>query len=156
MKDKIILTQTRKAELEAELFELKTKNRLELAHRLKSAIEMGDLSENADYKAAKEDQAFLEGRIQEIEKTLAVARVVDPSQNQDGTIQIGTTATIQEDGGKEEVWEIVGASEADIAKRKISYQSPVGSALIGKKTGDIAEASLPNGNIIRFKILKVE
>lgn len=117
---------------------------------------MGDLSENADYKAAKEDQGFLEGRIQEIEAILYRAEIIEESPISNDTVQIGNQVTIQEEGEREETWIIVGVNEADLKNHKISYLSPIGSALIDKKVGDIAEATLPNGSKINFRILKIE
>lgn len=156
MNKTIILTPTGKAQLETELEELKGPRRKEISQRLKSAIEMGDLSENADYKAAKEDQGFLEGRIMEIEAILYHAEVTDGSELDNFTIQIGNRVTIQEEGESEETWTLVGASEADVMNQKISYLSPIGSSLIDKKVGDFAEATLPSGMKVIYKILKIE
>ena len=116
----------------------------------------GRSSENADYKAAKEDQGFLEGRIQEIEAILSKAEIVDSAPKKNGKVQIGNKVTIQEDGQTEEAWTMVGASEADLKNYKISYESPIGSALMDKKVGEVAEVSLPNGSKIYYKILKID
>lgn len=156
MNNPIYLTPTGKANLEAELAELKGPKRDEISKRLKSAIEMGDLSENADYHAAKEDQGFLEGRILEIETILSRAELKDESDLTNDTIQIGNKVTIQEEGEESESWLIVGASEANLAERKISYESPIGAALIDKKVGQTAEATLPNGFVVRYQVLKIE
>ncbi|NLC13304.1 MAG: transcription elongation factor GreA [Chloroflexi bacterium] len=156
MKQPIIITPAGKFQLEQELAELKGPRRDAISKRLKSAIEMGDLSENADYKAAKEDQGFLEGRIQEIEAILSKAEIVDSAPKKNGKVQIGNKVTIQEDGQTEEAWTMVGASEADLKNNKISYESPIGSALMDKKVGDVAEVSLPNGSKIYYKILKID
>jgi transcription elongation factor GreA len=156
MKQPIIITPAGKTQLEKELAELKGPRRDAISKRLKSAIEMGDLSENADYKAAKEDQGFLEGRIQEIEAILSKAEITEDTPKNNGKVQIGNRVTIQEEGQSEETWTVVGASEADVKHHKISYFSPIGSALMDKKVGDVAEVTLPNGSKIFHKILKIE
>lgn len=156
MKQPIIITPAGKFQLEQELAELKGPRRDAISKRLKSAIEMGDLSENADYKAAKEDQGFLEGRIQEIEAILSKAEIVDSAPKKNGKVQIGNKVTIHEEGQTEETWILVGASEADLKNYKISYESPIGSALMGKKVGQVAEVTLPNGSKIYYKILKID
>ncbi len=156
MKQPIIITPAGKTQLEQELAELKGPRRDAISKRLKSAIEMGDLSENADYKAAKEDQGFLEGRIQEIEAILSKAEIIEDTPKNNGKVQIGNRVTIQEEGQPEETWTIVGASEADLKNHKISYFSPIGSALMDKKVGSKAEVTLPNGSKIYYKVIKIE
>jgi len=156
MKKPLLITPNGKVQLEKELSELKGPKRDALSKRLKSAIEMGDLSENADYKAAKEDQGFLEGRIQEIEAILSTAEITDESHVGKNYVQIGHRVTIQEEGEDEETWTLVGASEADLKQQKISYLSPIGAALIDKKVGSTAKVHLPNGATIDYKILKIE
>lgn len=155
MNDQIILTTAGKEKILAELAELKGVKRLEIARRLKSAIEMGDLSENADYKAAKEDQGFLEGRILELESTLANAIIVDDAVMDNSVVQIGSTVTILEDGDEEEVYQIVGANEANPREEKISYVSPIGSAVLNHKKGDVVEILLPNKSTRKVRILKI-
>ncbi len=147
------LTPEGAARLKAELAELTGPRREELAKRLRAAIQMGDLSENADYHKAKEDQGFLEGRIQEIEATLRTAIIVEKGQS--GVVSVGSRVTVQEDNYDPETYYVVGAKEADPRKSKISNESPIGSALMGHKVGDVVEAEAPDGKI-RFKILKVE
>ncbi len=148
------LTPEGEAKLQAELQELKSTKREELSQRLRSAIQMGDLSENADYHKAKEDQGFLEGRIQELEDILRNTVIIKEKQGQD-YIFIGSHVTIQEDAYDPETYHLVGPTEADPRKGKISHESPIGRALINKKVGDIAEADAPSGKI-KFKILKIE
>ncbi len=148
------LTPEGEAKLNAELQELKGPKRDELSQRLRSAIQMGDLSENADYHKAKEDQGFLEGRIQEIEAILRNTVIIEKTQSS-GVIFIGSHITIQEGDFEPETYHLVGPTEADPRKGKISHESPIGHALINKKVGDIAEAETPNGTI-KFKILKIE
>lgn len=154
MTDKQYLTQEGAEKLKKELETLKGEKRRELAARLRSAIQMGDLSENADYIAAKEEQAFLEGKIQEIEYLLRHAEIID-TQNNNGFIDLGSTVTIQEGSYPPEVYYIVGRKEADPKNGRISNESPIGKALIGKKAGDTVSVNTPDGNI-ELKILKVE
>ncbi len=156
MKQPIFLTPAGKSQLVEELAELKGPQRNQISKRLKSAIEMGDLSENADYKSAKEDQGFLEGRIQEIEAILSNAEIIDGVDQDNFKVQIGKRVTIQEEGQLEETWILVGVNEADLKQQKISYLSPIGSALIDKKVGEVTEVVLPNGMRIFYEILKIE
>ncbi len=151
-----LLTPAGKAKLQEELAELKGPRREEIARRLKHAIEMGDLSENADYHAAKEDQGFLEGRVQQIEAILSTATLIEDTDIDTSMVQIGNTVTLQEDNEPEETFIIVGANEANPRERKISYESPMGSALMGHKEGETVEVVLPNNSILKIKILKIE
>ena len=155
MSDQMYLTAEGEAKAKAELAELKGPRRTELAQRLRSAIQMGDLSENADYHKAKEDQAFLEGRIIELEYLLQNATVVDTSEVSRDTVQVGTRVTIQEGDEEPESYLMVGASEADPRNGRISNESPIGQALFGRKVGETAIAKTPGGEIA-FKILKIE
>lgn len=155
MTDQIYLTTEGAEKMKAELAELKGPRRTELAQRLRSAIQMGDLSENADYHKAKEDQGFLEGRIKELEYLLHNAVIVDISEVSRDSVQVGTRITIQEEGEEPETYLMVGASEADPRNGRISNESPIGAALFGKKVGEIAVAETPGGQI-QFKILKIE
>jgi len=148
------LTPEGEAKLQAELQELKGPRREELSQRLRSAIQMGDLSENADYHKAKEDQGFLEGRIQELEAILRNAVLIQQTQNRE-TIFIGSHVTIQESGFDPEEYHLVGPTEADPRKGKISHESPIGRALMDKKVGDTFEVETPGGKI-NFKVLKIE
>ena len=148
------LTPEGEAKLKAELEDLKVQRREQLAARLRSAIQMGDLSENADYHKAKEDQGFLEGRIQEIEAILRNTIIIEKTQSK-GVVFIGSHVTLQEEGYDPETYHLVGPTEADPRNGRISYESPIGRALMDKKTGDIAEAETPGGNI-KFKIIKIE
>lgn len=147
------LTQEGEKRLRAELAELTGPRREELSQRLRSAIQMGDLSENADYHKAKEDQAFLEGRIQEIEAVLRTAVVVEKASTD--VVTVGNKVTVQEESFDPEVFHMVGAKEADPRNSKISNESPIGSALMNHKVGDVVEAETPSGKI-KFKILKIE
>jgi transcription elongation factor GreA len=149
----IYLTPEGEKKLKAELAELTGPRREELSKRLRSAIQMGDLSENADYHKAKEDQGFLEGRIQEIEATLRRAVIVEKTNSD--IVTVGSQVTVQEDNFPPETYSVVGAKEADPRSGKISNESPIGRALMDHKTGDIVVAETPGGQI-KFKILKVE
>jgi transcription elongation factor GreA len=148
------LTPEGHAKLRAELAELKGPRREELAARLRAAIQMGDLSENADYHKAKEDQGFLEGRIQEIEAILRNAVIIEKKPDSE-TVALGSHVTIQEEGSPPETYHLVGPTEADPRSGRISHESPIGSALMDKRVGEIAEAATPGG-VIKFKILKIE
>jgi len=150
------LTEAGKRKIEEELADLRGPQRDEIAARLKSAIEMGDLSENADYHAAKEAQGFLEGRILELETLLFRAEIVDESEFESNVVNIGSKVTVQEAGEDEEVYIIVGAKEANLRERKISYESPMGASLIGKKLGETVQVPLPNGNTLSLKIIAIE
>jgi transcription elongation factor GreA len=155
MNDVSYLTPEGKAKLEAELEELKTTGRRDLAERLKHAISMGDLSENADYHKAKEDQGFMEGRIQEIEAILRNAQVIESRATYDN-VSIGAHVTIKEEDYPPETYHLVGRKEANPREGKISHESPIGKALLGHKVGDTVEATLPNGGTIKLEILKIE
>ena len=146
------LTPEGEAKLRAELNELKGPKREDLSKRLRSAIQMGDLSENADYHKAKEDQAFLEGRIQELEAILRNAVTIEKTLT--GAVSIGSHVTIQEDGQGPETYHLVGPAEADPRRGKISHESPIGRAIMDKKAGDVAEAETPGGRI-KFTIIKI-
>ena len=149
----IYLTPEGEKKLKAELAELTGPRREELALRLRSAIQMGDLSENADYHKAKEDQGFLEGRIQEIEAILRMAVIIEKTNSD--VVTVGSLVTVQEDDSSPETYSIVGAKEADPRSGKISNESPIGRALMDHKVGDVVSAETPGGQI-KFKILKIE
>ncbi len=154
MTEPIYLTTEGAETLKLELAELKGPQRLALSLRLRDAIQMGDLSENADYHKAKEDQAFLEGRIQELEYTLSNAHVMDGTARKD-VVSVGMRVTVQEDNFEPEEFYIVGAKEADPRIGKISHESPFGRALMEHRVGDTVEAQTPGGTT-RLKILKIE
>lgn len=134
---------------------LKSTGREQLAKRLRAAIEQGDLSENADYSAAKEEQSFLEGRIQELDRILSNAVIIDEMVKDTNYVNIGSRVTIQEDDFPEETYFIVGPKEADPRKGNISHESPIGVALMGHKVGDLVNAKTPGGNL-QLKIMKIE
>ena len=154
MPEPAYLTVEGEAKLRAELEELKGPKREELAKRLRSAIQMGDLSENADYHKAKEDQGFLEGRIQEIEYVLRNFVLIEKNVNRD-FVSVGNHVTIQEGDSPPEKYHVVGAKEADPRNGRISNESPIGRALMDHKIGDEVEADTPGGKI-KLKIIKIE
>lgn len=149
------LTAEGAARLKAELEQLKGPEREELARRLRNAIQMGDLSENADYHKAKEDQGFLEGRIQELEYLLHNAVIIEEHEGKREIVDVGATVTVQEEDYPPETYYLVGAKEADPRNGRISNESPIGRALMGCKEGDFAVAETPGGQV-RLKVLKVE
>lgn len=155
MEQEIYLTADGAAKLEAELEDLKGPRRDEMAKRLRSAIQMGDLSENADYHKAKEDQSFMEGRIQELEYLLKNATIIDVTELSTDTVQVGSRVTVQEGDFPEEIFFLVGAKEADPRSGKISNESPIGKVLMGCRVGDEVTATTPGGEI-KLKILKIE
>ncbi|HET7010102.1 MAG TPA: transcription elongation factor GreA [Anaerolineales bacterium] len=148
------LTPEGAAKLRAELEDLRGPKREALAKRLRHAVQQGDLSENADYQSAKEDQAFLEGRIMELETILREAVVVEAPADLT-VVDLGTTVIVTEPGGPPETYHLVGMKEADPRKGKISHDSPFGRALLGKRVGDTAEAVTPGGTI-KLKILEIK
>ena len=154
MTEPTYLTKEGAAKLKAELEELKGPRRQEISQRLRSAIQMGDLSENADYSKAKEDQGFLEGRIQEIEYTLRNVVIIEENVDRE-VVSVGNRVTIQEGTLPAETYHVVGAREADPRNGKISNESPIGRALMDHKVGDVVEAETPGGKV-KFKILKIE
>jgi len=155
MSEQPYLTAAGAEKLRIELAQLKGPARLEISQRLRSAIQMGDLSENADYHKAKEDQGFLEGRILELEYTLANAIVVEEYYGEREVIEVGATITVQEEDESPEVFLMVGAKEAAPRLGKISNESPIGKALLGHRVGETVTVQTPDGQI-QFKILKIE
>ena len=156
MSKPIYLTEEGQEALRAELDELINVKRPELAARLHTAIKQGDLSENADYIAAKEEQGFLEGRIQEVEAKLRNAVIIEEHEDGgDGRVRLGSHVTVVEEGyDDEETYHVVGATEANPAKGKISNESPLGKALLGREVGDTVAVRAPAGEI-NFKIVGI-
>jgi transcription elongation factor GreA len=154
MNDVNYLTPEGKEKLESELRKLTTNGRKELADRLKHAISMGDLSENADYHKAKEDQGFLEGRIQEIQAILKNSEVIETKASYD-QVTVGAHVTIKEADYPAETYHLVGRKEANPQNGKISHESPIGKALLGHKVGDLVDVKLPNGTTIQLEILQI-
>jgi len=154
MSDVSYLTAEGYDKLQNELAELKGPKRDALALRLRFAIQQGDLSENADYIQAKEEQGFLEGRILELENVLRNVSIIHKNQVSTDIVGIGSTITVQEDEFEAETWFLVGPNEADPRKGMISHESPIGKCLIGHKVGDTVTADIPSGKI-HLKILKI-
>lgn len=150
----IYLTIEGVEKLESELEQLIKVKRPEIAQRLRAAIEMGDLSENADYSSAKEDQAFLEGRIQELKHTLKNAVIITET-GQSECVVIGSKVVVREEGYPEETFFIGGSKEASPEEGKISYESPIGKALIDHRVGDIVRVETPAG-FVNFKIISIK
>jgi transcription elongation factor GreA len=147
MSEPTYLTEEGKAELERELDELLTVRRPELAVKLKEAVAQGDLKENADYHDTREQQAFVEGRIQYLENILRRVEVIS-SEGVSDVVQLGSHVTIREEGiDEDETYMIVGAAEANPREGKISHESPIGAALIGHKKGDTVRVQTPSGEI---------
>ena len=146
------LTKEGFEKLQDELVYLRTAKRQEVADRLHEAMEGGELIENAEYEAAKNEQAFVEGRIQELEMLLATARVIEKKKND--AVQVGSTVTIQEDGSEEETYTIVGAAEANPREGKISNESPMGKAILTHRAGEDVQIETPDGSYT-VRIIKI-
>lgn len=154
--DKFPLTKKGYLQLEQELKNLKGIERPNIIAAIAEARSHGDLSENAEYSAAKEKQSFIEGRIQELEAVVSRAQVIDPAAVQGGVIRFGATVLVaDEDTDAETQYQIVGDYEADIEKKLISISSPLARALIGKEVGDVAEYVAPGGKKT-FEIIEVK
>jgi len=154
---KIPLTIVGAELLRQELHNLKTVERPSVINAISEARAQGDLSENAEYEAAKERQSFVEGRIVELEFKLGSAQVIDPKTlNPDGRCVFGTTVVLEDVNNDDVVtYQIVGDDEADIKKRKISISSPIARALIGKSSGDVAEVQAPGG-VREYEVVEVQ
>lgn len=151
---KVVLTYDGLKNMEAELENLKTVRRKEVAEKIKEARGQGDLSENAEYDAAKEEQAEIEARIVQLEKMLRNAEVIDEEEGAKDTISLGTTVTLLDVEFDEEMeYTIVGSAEADPMNGRISNESPVGMALLGHKKGEKIKIDTPDGEVV-FKIVK--
>ena len=142
--------------LETEMKRLKNEERPAVIAAIAEARTHGDLSENAEYHAAKERQSFIEGRLVELEDKLARAQIIDPTKLNGKQVKFGATVQLQdEDSGEKKKYKIVGEDEADVRAGKVSITSPVARALIGKEKGDVVEVSAPGG-VKAFEILKIE
>lgn len=152
----VILTYEGLKKLEEELEFLRGPKRMEIKERIKQALSFGDISENSEYDEAKNEQAYIEGRIAQIETMLKHARVIDEDDVSTEKVTIGSKVTLLDMEYNEEiVYSLVGSTEADPGRFKISNESPVGSALMQKKKGNIVEVAVPDG-VLKFKILKIE
>ncbi|MBQ7097712.1 MAG: transcription elongation factor GreA [Clostridia bacterium] len=152
----ILLTDEGLLKLEQELEMLKTQKRQEVAEKIKVARGFGDLSENSEYDAAKEEQAQVEARIVQLENMLKNAKVIDEDEIDLNVVSVGTRVKVYDEEFDEELeYSIVGSTEADPDNNKISDESPVGKALVGKRVGDIVDVETPGGTI-QFKILSID
>jgi len=141
--------------LQEELHRLKTVDRLHISHQIAEARDKGDLSENAEYHAAKEDQGLLEARIAKMEEVLANARVIDPEQVDTDKVYIHSTVKVKQVGSTlERSFTLVAESESDIKSGKISVNSPIGQGLLGKQVKEVAEIRTPNGTT-RFEVIEI-
>jgi transcription elongation factor GreA len=153
--EQLVLTPEGMAKIEAELEELKTVKRKELSERLKVAISYGDLKENSEYHSAKDDQAHMETRILQLERMLKVARVVDTGSLKAGQVGVGSVVVLNDvEYGEKIEYRVVGPAEADASDNKISYESPLGKELMGKKVGDKIHVNAPIG-IIEYELLEI-
>ncbi len=154
--NKVPLTVNGAEKLKTELHRLKTVERPRVIQAISEARSHGDLSENAEYHAAKEQQSFIEGRIADLEGKLSHAQVIDPvTVNAQGRVVFGATLDLLEENSEKEVtYQIVGDDEADINQGKISVSSPIARALIGKELGDVVEVAVPNGRR-QYEILNI-
>lgn len=151
-----ILTEEGLKKIEKQLENLKSVRRIEVAQRIKQAIDFGDISENSEYDDAKNEQAFIEGEILRLEKVLRESDVIHKEDGNNGTISLGNKVIVEDIEFKEkETYTLVGSAEADISEGKISNESPVGAAILGHKVGDTVNIKVPAG-IIKYKIIKVE
>ena len=151
----VILTREGLKQLEDELENLRSVRLAEVKERLKEAIALGDLSENSEYDDAKNEQAFMEGRILELEKMIRNAKVIDEDAHQEGTVTVGSLVKVKDIEFDEiNEYRLVGTVEADPMNNRISNESPVGRALLGRKKGEIVDVEVPAG-IIKYEILEV-
>jgi len=154
--EEVILTKEGLDKLQAELDDLKYVKRKELAARIKLAISYGDLKENSEYHSAKDDQAFMETRILVLEKMLRNARVVDENEIDNSKVHVGSTVVLNDIEFDEKIeYRIVGPAEADVTDNKISYESPLGKELIGKRVGDVVSVDAPVG-IVKYELLEIK
>ena len=155
-KKEILLTQEGYDNLEKEIEFLKTEKRTEIAERIKVALGFGDLSENSEYDEAKSAQAANENKIAELENKIRYAKIIDESEIDTKTVQIGNIVTLHDVEFDEEIeYTIVGSTEVDLALNRISNESPMGVALLGSKKGEVVEVEAPAG-IMKYKILAIK
>ncbi|MGD2104393.1 MAG: transcription elongation factor GreA [Anaerolineae bacterium] len=153
-RNKVYLTREGEQSLRDELDKLVNVKRPALAERLRKAIAQGDLSENANYKSAKEEQSFLEGRIQEIQSMLRTAEIIEENKHVN-SVALGTYVTVMEEGtDRPETFRIVGTAEADPIDGKVSHESPMGKNLLGHQVGDVVKVEAPGGTIA-FRIVDI-
>jgi transcription elongation factor GreA len=157
MPREVVLTREGFEKLQTEIEHMRTVRRREVAERIKVAREFGDISENAEYDHAKNEQAMLEARIAQLEDKLRKATVIDESQIDADVVSIGTRVRVKDQkSGQSVAYQIVGSAEADPSDNKLSNESPVGNALLGHKRGDVVTVSVPRGPSRKLKITKIE
>ena len=153
----IILTPDGLAKLKEELDHLQGERRREVAERIKVAREFGDIAENAEYDNAKNEQAMLEAKIAQLEERIRAATVIDPKEVDKEVVQVGNVVHLKDEKtGKSQKYTIVGSAEANPAEMKLSNESPVGRALMGRKRGEIVAVKVPKGPARKFKITKID
>ena len=156
MQKDVILTPEGLEKLKQEIEYLSTDKRREVAERIKEAREFGDISENSEYDDAKNEQAMLEARIATLEDKLRSASVINASELSADVVRVGSQVHIKDDNGKTATYTIVGSTEADPSANRLSNESPVGKALVGRKKGDTAKVTLPNGKTRQLTVTKIE
>ncbi|MGI8972800.1 MAG: transcription elongation factor GreA [Gaiella sp.] len=156
MKD-VILTPEGYEGLKQELELLRTDRRREIADRIRTAREFGDIAENAEYDDAKNEQAMLEHKIAQLEERVTRARVIDPEEIDTSVVSIGSVVRIRDVDAKETLeYYIVGSAEANPVEKKLSNESPVGKAILGRKKGETVEVTTPRGGVVKFKIMEIK
>lgn len=156
MDKKVVVTASGLKALEDELEQLKTVRRKEVSEKIRVARSYGDLSENSEYDEAKNEQAIVEARIADLEVMLKNIVIIDESELVTDAVSLGSTVKVYDEEFEEELeYIIVGSTEADLDIGKISDESPVGKALLGKKVGDVAEAVLPTGDTAKFRVISI-
>ena len=148
------ITKEGLAKLKEELEYLKNTKRKEIAERIRDAKELGDLSENAEYAEAKDEQSFVENRVLELESIIRNVNLIKKTKKGGDTVEMGATIDVEGPDGNKATYTIVGSNEVDLAKGKISNESPIGQAFLGKKLNEEAEVEAPSGTV-KFKILKI-
>jgi transcription elongation factor GreA len=157
MAREVVLTPEGFERLKAEIELLRTEKRREVAERIKEAREFGDISENAEYDHAKNEQAMLEARISQLEEKLRTATVVDENAIEKDVVSVGSKVRVKDQkSGQSLAYQIVGSAEADPAESKLSNESPVGQALLGRKRGEVVTVPVPRGPNRKLKITKIE
>src|SRR5829696_5211298 len=156
MQKDVILTPEGLENLKKEIEHLSTTRRREVAERIKEARDFGDISENSEYDDAKNEQAMLESRIATLEDKLRSATVIDAKELSADVVRVGSQVHVTDEKGKKLSYTIVGSTEADPSANKLSNESPVGKALVGRKKGDAVTVQLPNGKQRELKVTKIE
>ena len=155
--NEVILTKEGYAKLKDEIEYLSTEKRREVADRIRHAREFGDIAENAEYDDAKNEQAMLEHKIAQLEDRLAHARVIDTDDVDTSVVSVGSVVRLRDVDAKQTVeYHIVGSAEANPAEQKLSNESPVGKAIMGRKKGETVEVTTPRGSVVKFKIMEIK